>query len=682
MIKRYRFGKPFNTEAVINLPENLIEFNEDYEIPYGKLGIIQNPGENQKLNFSLQLFSQDRIFGLGESMGGINKRGHVYKSWCTDDPIHDETKEALYGAHNFIVYHSPESNKAFALFIDFPGLISWDVSFTNYDLMSVTLDGSDADFYFFEIDETSQNEISSTELLKLIQNFRKIIGKSYIPPLWAMGYMQSRWGYGSEEDLKRVYKMHQENDVPLDAIFLDIDYMEDFKDFSVNSTNFPDFPAAIKNMKEHNIHIVPIIDAGIKADQTFDIDREGVEKDFYCHKKDGNLLKAGVWPGLSHFADFLNPQARNWFGSKYKSLTDAGIDGFWNDMNEPALFYSEDSMKNAYDKVEELIKNKNPNVYQHWQVKDQILKVQNNMDDYKSFYHMVPNDIAGNLGEKEKFSFSKEGFTAVNHAKVHNLYGYNMTRAASEWFCKNLERKILLISRASYIGMHRYSGIWTGDNNAWWAHLALLIKQLPALNMCGFLYTGCDLGGFGGSTYRELLLRFLSIGIFTPLMRNHSALGSREQEVYQFEKTEDFAAIIKFRYRLLPYLWNLLNDCAENSKMYFTPLALAYPNDRIASQIEDQLMLGDDLMICPVIQANSNGRTVYLPEDMILFTCKKGHGLDKGLPERKELQKGLHFIEVNSDTIAFFLKKGHQLYIAESAKNTVELDMNNLSSWE
>lgn len=674
MIKKYQFGSPFNTEAVAALPKNTPCFNDDFKIPYGNLSSVKNEDKSETLSFTLPLLPEDRIFGLGETTGGINKRGHIYRSWCTDDPNHTEEKEALYGAHNFILVHSPKKDTAFALFIDFPGLVTWDPGVTKSDLLTITVSGTDADFYFFEPDSKNKSTDSET-LISLVRSFRKMIGKSYVPPLWALGYMQSRWGYGTEKDLDRVYENHRKLGIPLDAIFLDIDYMEDFKDFTVNSRNFQDFPKCVKKMADKNIHIVPIIDAGIKADNKFSIDREGIEKDFFCRKKDGSLLAAGVWPGLSHFTDFMNPEAREWFGSKYKILTDAGIDGFWNDMNEPAFFYSEDGIKKAYSKISSLIGDQNPNVYKTWDIKNEVLNVQNSMEDYKSFVHKVPAKLAGKLGESEK-----DGYAFVSHEKIHNLYGCNMTRAAGEWFEKNIrDKKILLISRASYIGMHRLSGIWTGDNSAWWGHVKLLVKQLPSLSMCGFLYTGCDLGGFGGQTNRELLMRFLSIGIFTPLMRNHSALGTREQEVYQFENPEDFAALIKFRYRLLPYLWNLLNDCAENSRLYFTALALAYPQDKIAAGTEDQLMLGDDLMIAPVCEPNAQGRTVYLPEDMILLSFSKGKGLDSGKPERAELSKGLHYVDSPLGTVQLFLKKGRRLALAESAMNTASLDIKNLT---
>ena len=674
MITKYAFGKSFNTEAVVDFPENAVVVENPASLPFGKISFpSENVNKPKAFGLEIKLSDIDKIFGLGETLGGINKRGKTYKSWCTDDPNHVEDKEALYGAHNFLIHYSPETKKIYGLFIDFPGLIKYDIGFTKINLMTIFIEQADFDLYLIETDADTKNPFDS-----IVTQFRRMIGKSYVPPFWAMGFMQSRWGYASEADLNRIYDNYRKNDIPLDAIFLDIDYMEDFKDFTINKNNFSDFADAVRKLKDKNVHVVPIIDAGIKADETFEIDKEGVEKNYFCRKNDGKLLACGVWPGLSHFTDFLNPEARAWFGSKYKILTDMGIDGFWNDMNEPAFFYSEDGLKSAFSKIRNMINDENPNVYKTWDIKNEILNVQNKDDDYRSFYHKVPEKLAGNLGEK-----AENGFSKVNHWKVHNLYGYNMTRAASEYFKKaEPDKNILLISRASYIGMHRMSGIWTGDNIAWWSHLLLCIKQLPSLNMCGFLYSGCDLGGFSGNTSRELLLRFLSLGVFTPLMRNHSALGTREQECYQFEKTEDFKGIIQFRYRILPYLWETFNDCAENGKMFFKPLAFEFSDDEIASQTEDQLLLGDDLMICPVYQQNATGRTVYLPEEMTKVTCKKGAGLDTGKPALEKLPMGLHYIEVPANQIVFFIRNGKEIFVTEPASTTAELDLNRTEIWK
>lgn len=661
MITKYTFGKPFNTEAVIDLPTDSLTFTDKPELfPEGSILI------DKTFNYEYTLTPETMIFGLGQTMGGINKRGRKYDCWCTDEFSHTEEKTSLYGVHNFMVIYEPETEKSFGLFFDYPGMLHIDAAFTSFDTLKVTAEEKHIDVYYIE----------GKSLLDIAQQFRTMIGKSYQPPLWAMGYMQSRWGYGSEEDLYRVYTEYKKAGIPLDAIFLDIDYMEGFRDFSVNKEHFKDLAKTVADLKQKNIHIVPIIDAGIKVEDA-DPDTEGLEKGYFCKKADGKPFAAGVWPGLSHFTDYLNPEARAWFGSKYKKLTDAGIDGFWNDMNEPALFYSEDGLKAAMEKAKTLIDNQNPNVYDTWELKGLVCGVQNNIDDYKSFYHQVPAEIAGGLADSVK-----DGIATVNHAKVHNLYGYNMTRAASEYFTKNVDRDILLFSRASYIGAHRYGGIWTGDNAAWWAHIELLMHQLPGLNMCGFLYTGCDLGGFGCNTSRELLLRFLGIGIWTPLMRNHSALGTREQECYQFENTEDFKALVSFRYRILPYLYEQFKKCREENTLFFKPLAFEYQKDEIALRIEDQLLLGDDIMITPIYKQNAAGRTVYLPEEMKMVTCKPGAGLDKGQPVFTTLSSGTHYIKCAPNEVVFFLRKDRSISIVDAAPTTAEINMKTMQFWK
>lgn len=660
MIKKFIFGKPFNTEAVVTLSEDAITFTDKPELfPQGTVTLTQN------FNFEYPLSPETMIFGLGQTMGGINKRGKLYKCWCTDEFNHTEEKTSLYGAHPFMILYEPESKSVFGLFFDYPGLLEIDAGFTHFDKLTVTAQEPHIAVYFIE----------GSSLLDISRQFRSIIGKSYEPPLWALGFMQSRWGYGKEEDLSRVYQEYKKAQIPLDALFLDIDYMDGFRDFSINKNNFSDFAKTVSDFKKKNIHIVPIIDAGIKVENA-DPDKEGIELDYFCKKSDGKPFAAGVWPGLSHFTDFLNPQARNWFGSQYKKLTDAGIDGFWNDMNEPALFYSEDGLKTAHDKIRTLIQNHNPGVYDTWEMKNAVLNVQNSPQDYKSFYHQVPEKIAGGLADSVS-----NGIATVNHAKVHNLYGYNMTRAAGEYFTQNLDKKILLFSRASYIGAHRYGGIWTGDNAAWWAHIELLIHQLPGLNMCGFLYTGCDLGGFGCNTSRELLLRFLGIGIWTPLMRNHSALGTREQELYQFENSQDFRGLVSFRYRILPYLYQKLLSCSKENELFFKPLAFDFPEDKIALQTEDQLLLGDDLMIAPVYKPNSTGRTVYLPEQMKMVCCSTGNGLDSGMPEITTLEKGTHFISCKSNEVVFFIRKNRSITVVDTAQNSAEINMATAQTW-
>ena len=306
--------------------------------------------------------------------------------------------------------------------------------------------------------------------------------------------------------------------------------------------------------------------------------------------------------------------------------------------------------------MEELIsmKDENMGLDAFFHMRDILLGLSNNPEDYKSFYH----DMDG---------------VRVRHDKVHNIYGYHMTRAAAEAFEKIApDKRTLLFSRSSYIGMHRYGGIWTGDNRSWWSHLLLSIQQMPSLNMCGILYTGCDVGGFGADTTEDLMFRWLESALFTPLMRNHAALGTRQQEVYQFGHVEGFCRIIRIRYGLLPYIYSEYMKAVFRDELYFRPLAFDYPEDGHAYKVEDQVMVGESVMLAPVYTQNATGRYVYLPEEMMLVRMRS-------LEERtcEVLERGHHYVDMALDEVVFFVKKGHALPLAvldDGVRSTADME--------
>lgn len=632
MIKKYIFGKPMNTGAV----------SQKLSAEEGSLPVFGTDISENKINLTCPLSERDIVYGLGEANRGINKRGWHYEAKNSDDPVHTENKTALYGAHNFVAVSGCEH---FGIFIDTPAYIHFDIGYSDPDVMSIDIHSPDAVIYFIAADDIST----------VVREFRQLIGKSYIPPLWAFGYQQSRWGYQSAEDIRNVVENHRSAGIPLDAVYMDIDYMDGYRDFTVDNVKFPEFDKFVSEMKENNIHLVPIIDAGVKIDENYDVYREGVENGYFCKRADGSNFVAGVWPGRTHFPDFFMPEARKWFGEKYRRLTDLGIDGFWNDMNEPAIFYSEEGLKEAMEHVDRL-KGENLGIDSFFELTGTVAGISNNVKDYDHFYHTVD-------GEK------------IPHSKLHNLYGMNMTKAAAEAFERfDPTKRMLMLSRSSYIGMHRYSGIWTGDNCSWWSHLLLNIKQMPSLNMCGFLYTGADVGGFGNDTTPDLLMRWLEFAVFTPLMRNHSAAGTRDQEVYRFRNSAAFANIIRLRYRLIPYLYSEFVKSVLNDDMYFRPLAFDFPDDSIAVGVEDQLMVGNSVMIAPVYEQNARGRIVYLPEEMLRVKY-----LPDGSYETRVMPKGHSYVSAELDEVVFFIRKGHFIPLADSANSTAELNMKKLT---
>ena len=632
MIQKFTFGKPFNTEAVVvdipvsdKLPE-FLAFSED------------------KKTISAIMNKEDVVFGLGENMRGINKRGFKYVSYNADDPGHHEDKSSLYASHNFILV---DGDIRYGLFVDFPTTVTFDVGYTDLDTLTITVEGEDYDLYVI----TGDNDMD------IVKEFRSIIGKSYVAPKWAFGYQQSRWSYISADAVREIVKGYRDNEIPLDAVYLDIDYMERFKDFTINEETFPDFENFVQEMKEQNIHLVPIIDAGVKIEDGYDVYEEGVEKGYFCKDENGENYVVAVWPGKVLMPDFLNPEARKWFGSKYKFLLDKGIDGFWNDMNEPALFYSEKLLNEMFAKVPEYA-TQELDIWKLWEFKDMVNALANNKQDYENIHH----NIDGKL---------------VSHAKLHNLYGYNMTRAASEAFDElSPDKKILMFSRSSYIGMHRYGGIWTGDNCSWWSHIELLMHMLPNINMCGFLYTGGDTGGFGSNATEDLVMRFVELSMFTPLFRNHAAIGTRDQELFRFKNIDDFRNLINLRYGLIPYLYSEYLKAVDNNSLMFAPMAMTYPDDKICRHIEDQLIVGDSIMIAPIYKQNAVGRYVYLPEDMLMIRFRSLEDKDEVM-----MSAGHHFVDVALNEVLIFVRKGKALPMGVAAQSIDGVSTDNFTMY-
>ena len=635
MIRKYTYGAPLRTDAVTSeIPA------ESETLSYG--AVCTKDG----FSFTYTMDSDAVVYGLGEANRGINKRGYCYISDCTDDPNHTEDKRSLYGAHNFIVVWGKET---FGLFFDYPSRLTFDIGYTRMDTLTVSCGNADLDLYV----------ITGSSPYDIVKQFRHIIGRSYIPPKFAFGFGQSRWGYRTKEDFRKVARGYRENHIPLDMIYMDIDYMDSYKDFTLGE-QFAGFPEFVREMKDSHIRLIPIIDAGVKVEDGYDIYEEGVQNRYFCQREDGSDFVAAVWPGDTHFPDFLDPDARKWFGDKYRFLTDQGIEGFWNDMNEPAIFYSREGLDEAKALARKFADGEDgrwdgAGSVGVWQMGDKLQSLANSPEDYRRFYHKING-------------------TKVRHDKVHNLYGFNMTRAAGEAFDRiDPGRRFLMFSRSSYIGMHRYGGVWTGDNKSWWSHILLNLKMMPSLNMCGFLYAGADLGGFGADTTRELLLRFLALGVFTPLMRNHAAMGTREQECYQFENIEDFRHVIGVRYRLLPYLYSEYMKAALNDDLYFKPLAFVYPEDKMAVRIEDQLMLGNEIMIAPVYEQNGKGRYVYLPEEMKFVKF-----LPDGSISEELLGQGIHYVDIALNEVPLFIRKGKCIPVAETAECVEEIDTEHL----
>ena len=635
MIQHFRFGAPLPTDSVVQ------------EIPVSAGPVPFLTAEED--GWAYRMAPDAIVYGLGEMPRGINKRGWHYVTNNTDEARHSEDKLSYYGAHNFLLIDGGAGRECFGVFIDFPGKVRYDIGYTEYDTLRFSTEEPDYELYI----------ITGGDLNDISRQFRQLIGRSYIPPKWAFGLAQSRFGYKTAEDVREVARQYKENDLPLDMICMDIDYMQDYADFTVNKQRFPDLAALSAELKAQGIRLVPIIDAGVRIDPENPVCAEGLANGYFCTKADGTPFIAAVWPGKAYFADFLRPEVREWFGRQYKALTDCGIEGFWNDMNEPALFYSPERLKAFFENAAALSRKDNLDQNDFFGLVRSVMGLMNAPEDYRSFYH---DTAAGR----------------VRHDRVHNLYGGCMTRAAGEAF-QTLRpgQRTLLYCRSSIIGAHRWGGIWLGDNHSSWSQLLANIQMMPAVQMCGFLYSGADLCGFSEDTTPDLALRWLEFGLFTPLMRNHAGAESREQEFYRF--TDVLPAIrnmLDLRYALLPYLYSEFMKAALEDAPYFRPLAFDYPADPDAREVDDQLLLGEGLMVAPVHTQNAHGRTVYLPEGMKMLRLRSVSDYDEEV-----LPGGRHYLPCELGEVLLFIRPGHTVPVAQPAANTAQLNDTALTFW-
>ncbi|MBQ9251026.1 MAG: alpha-glucosidase [Clostridia bacterium] len=634
MIRKYTFGTPFPTGAVV----------QSLEAAAGEVPFFETGREGEKVIFRRTMTPEEMIFGLGENVRGMNKRGHLYRAWNTDMFNHSENQPSLYASHNFLIFFRP--GQVFGVYFDDPGLVTFDLGESHGTEAVITSENGNLDVYLLE----------GHSARAIAREFRQLTGGSYTPPRWAFGYIQSRWGYAGEEAVRAVVENHRQRHIPLDGVCLDIDYMVDYKNFSWKPEFFPDWKAFNGEMKERHIRLIPIIDAGIKQEEGYAPYDSGKARDVFCKKEDGSDFIASVWPGMCAFPDFLNPEAREWFGDLYQPLLEEGIEGFWNDMNEPALFFTEDSLREGFAKAE--YQRQHLDDYEGmWALGNVFSGMANNPADYRRFYHQTPQG-------------------KICHDQVHNIYGAGMTHATAEGIRRyQPDRRYLLFSRSSFIGAHRDGGVWQGDNFSWWSHIKMAMQMMPGLNMSGFLFSGCDLGGFGMDTTEDLLARFLQLGVFTPLMRNHSALHTRDQEIYRFDSWEGMRDTVTVRYALLPYLYSEFMKAALRDEMYFRPLAFDYPQDGRACRVEDQLMLGEDCMIAPVYEPNAVGRYVYLPEDMLMIRFRSGQDYDL-----EPLEKSDHYIALGLHEFPLFVKKGRFALLCGGGECTEELDDTRLTA--
>lgn len=438
----------------------------------------------------------------------------------------------------------------------------YGIFFDNTYRNHIDLGKESNNYYYYSADNGNLDYyvIGGASLKAVVTNYTYLTGRVPMPQKWTLGYQQSRWGYSvSQKQVEKIAENLRKYDLPCDVLHLDIDYMKGYRVFTWRKDTYEAPEEFIKKMRKLGFRIITIIDPGVKKDDAdYKIYQEGIEKGYFVKATDGTVYVNEVWPGDAVFPDFGRQKVRQWWAKNCKYLVDLGVSGIWDDMNEPASFRGE-----------------------------------------------IPGDVVFHNEEE-----------ASTHNKMHNVYGHNMAKATYEGLKKYSGKRPFVITRAAYAGTQKFSTVWTGDNQSLWPHVQMMIPQLCNLGLSGFSFAGTDIGGFGADTTPELLTRWIEGALFSPLYRNHAALGTRSQEPWVFGETtlSIYRKYLKLRYRFIPYLYDEFYRETQTGLPVMRPLVLNYENDPHVYNLNDEYMVGEDILTAPVVQEGQTKRAVYLPE--------------------------------------------------------------------
>ncbi|MCL6523812.1 MAG: glycoside hydrolase family 31 protein [Thermoflavifilum sp.] len=489
------------------------------------------------------------FYGLGDKPTDFNLRGKRLENFGMDRYGYGWNVDPLY--KNIPFYYGLHHGIGYGIFFDNTFRTIFDFGLERADVCSFWARGGEMCYYF----------IYGPALMDVAAQYTWLTGLPELPPLWSLGYHQSRWSYYPDIRVKEVATEFRKRKIPCDVIHLDIDYMDGFRCFTFHPQGFSDPAGLMRELANMGFKVVAIIDPGIKADPQYFVYQQGLEGDYFCKRGDGALMEGDVWPGRCVFPDFTHPRVRQWWGRLCKHLTDVGIRGVWNDMNEPAVF------------------------------------------EIGTFPEDVRHDYDGD---------------PCSHRKAHNVYGHLMSKATADGLTRFLmPRRPFVITRSCYAGAQRWTSVWTGDNTASWEHLYIASIQCLRLSISGISFAGSDIGGFIGEPTPELYVRWLQMATFHVFMRTHSASNETgfQQEPWSFGQRNEFIArkFIRLRYRLLPYLYTTFWQYHTYGFPMLRPLMFMSQDDPATYDRVEEFMLGDHLLVSPVREAASKEKEVYLP---------------------------------------------------------------------
>ena len=558
------------------------------------------------LRFQIEIHEQARIFGLGEKGRGFNRRGHVYEMWNTDAFLYDRGRDPLYKSIPFfMVVHE---GHACGFFLDAPERQTLDCAATDPTRMGMLVHGAN-EATFYVLPGPSPREV--------LRRYFELTGMPLLPPRWALGYQQCRYSYANAQRMLDVARGLRERQIPCDVLYLDIHYMDGFRSFTWDTRAFPDPAAMLRSLHDQGFHVVAIIDPGLCSKSVQSIGAQAVREGLVVTDDSGQPATGEVWPGTCVFPDFANEDARKWWGSHYSNLLKMGLDGFWNDMNEPA------SMDSPTGTLPE---------------------------------HAVHQGPAG----------------ALRHSAFHNIYGHMMAKATVEGV-SNLRPGVrpFVLTRAAYAGTHALAASWGGDNSSTWEDLRLSVEMAQHMAASGFSLYGPDIGGFEGRASPELFLRWMQVGTFMGLMRSHAYLGTPDQEPWCFgeEWTTRIRNAIGWRYRLRNYLYSHVHRHHRGALPLVRPLWMIWPEcDRLHNK-SDAFMCGRDLLVAPVLHPDAPTRTIPLPP-----------GRWYRFPDGKAIPEDLHewTVHTSLEEIPVLVRAGAIIPVQDVLQNMQEPDSETL----
>lgn len=511
----------------------------------------------------------ERFVGMGESLGNLDRNKTIVTTWNTDFYKYDDPRIPMYISVPF--YIGILKDKVYGIYYDnsFKGIFNFGAS--NKRFMSVSFDGGDMDYFFIHDDSVA----------KVIENYTSITGRMPLPPKWSIGYQQSRCSYYNEDQVNFIANTFREKKIPLDGIVLDADYLVEYEPFRIDIKKFPDMKKMASALRQKGIELTASVNPGIKIDLTYDAYNDGIKKDIFLKYQDGEKYITDIYPNTNYFPDFTYPKARTWWADQMKIYQDVGINGYWNDMNEPAI----DGQ-------------------------------------------MMPDNVVFDYDGKKS-----------NTAESHNLYGFLMARSSFESFKKyGRNKRPFVMTRSAFAGVQRYATVWSGDNQAKDEHILLGVLLNNQMSLSGIPFVGPDLGGYIGDGNKDLYRRWVEVGVFSPYLRNHREQFAAANEPWSYGEDNELISqsYIGFRYQMMPYLYSKFHETSQNGMPISKALCVDYPFDSNIYNVnyQHQFFFGDAFLIAPVMGKDKQ-KKIYFPEGQFynVFTDEKIEGNQEKLME-------------------------------------------------